>query len=109
MEGRTGYRWLCPRPGASHMSMWASISPFANDEIVRIPLDSDSLESQKRLEVAGHLFVFHMESYPTGPQGQLILDTSSSSQLSEAELMGEIAQEAPWWWLICSQGLEEPV
>lgn len=45
VEGRTGYRWLCPRPGASHISVWASVSPFVNDEIVRIPLDSDSLGS----------------------------------------------------------------
>lgn len=37
-------------------SVWASVLPFANDQIVRIISDSDSLGFQKRLEVVGHLF-----------------------------------------------------
>lgn len=98
VAGRTGDRWLCPRPGASHFSVWASVSPFANDQIVGIPSDSDSLGSQKRLEVVGHLFSFSHGKLLQGPQGQTILEKIPSSHLSEVELMCGTAQVASWWW-----------
>lgn len=39
-------------------------------------------------------FSFSRGKLPQGPQGQLILEKIPSSQLSEVELMGGIAQEA---------------
>lgn len=70
---------------------------MGNEQIVRIPSDSDSLGSQKKLELIGHLFSFSRGKLPQGPQRQTTLDKIPSSQLSEVDLKDGTAQEASGW------------